>query len=127
MHLNISLLTEIQDELKRLRRKSGLPRAPTDTDLKDAAKALTRLQEVYALDVADLSSGNIMGLKTGAELNAKDTFYLGRFASNQDPVQALKWLEEAVLQVAQAEERAVNATVMMIQCRGCQRPSRLNR
>ena len=37
-----------------------------------------RLQEVYRLNVTEFSQGNIMGLQTGAELTAKDTFYLGR-------------------------------------------------
>ena len=42
-----------------------------------------------------------MGYHTGAELGAKDTFYLGRFAHTEDKNEvAIKWLEEAALQAA---------------------------
>ncbi len=61
--------------------------------------------------MTEFSRGNILGLQTGAELSAKDTFYLGRFAAtNDNPEVALRWLEETVLQVAAAPRLDENGT-----------------
>ena len=52
-----------------------------------------------------------MGYQTGAELNVKDTFYLGRTAHMQNkPEVAIKWLEEAALQAAADGGRIVEPT-----------------
>ena len=49
-----------------------------------------------------------MGFQTSAELDVKDTFYLGRYAHMQNkPEVAIKWLEEAALQAAADENSAV--------------------
>ena len=86
--------------------------APNEGDLIEAAKALNRLQETYRLDVGDFVRGNIAGQQTGAELNVKDAFYLGRFAAMNDaPGVALKWLEEAaVMAAASGTPTAANNT-----------------
>ncbi len=87
----------------------------TTKTLSSTLAFIFRLQEVYRLNVTEFSNGNIMGLQTGAELNAKDTFYLGRFAAtNDDPEVALRWLEETVLQVAAATKTDENGTVVEV-------------
>ncbi len=63
-------------DLKKVKNRYG--GLPTDSDLQGAAKALNRLQEIYKLNITEFSRGNILGLQTGAELDVKDTFYLGR-------------------------------------------------
>ena len=68
--------SETLSDLKKVKTKFG--GLPSDTDLQGAAKALNRLQEIYRLNVTQFSRGNILGLQTGAELDVKDTFYLGR-------------------------------------------------
>ena len=107
--------SETLGDLRRLRSRFGSPSSlPTETDLQGAAKAINRLQDMYRLNVSEFSQGKIAGMQTAAELTAKDTFYLGRYAAtNNDPQVALRWLEEAVLQVAAAEDHAeaANATV----------------
>ena len=56
-----------------------------------------------------------MGYQTGAELNVKDTFYLGRTAHMQNkPEIAIKWLEEAALQAAADGGRIVDETQVNI-------------
>ena len=92
-------LLEIIDEVRKLRNRYG--GFPGDQDLHGAAKALKRLQKMYQLNVSDFTHGNIMGFQTAAELDLKDTFYLGRFAAMQDsPDVALKWLQHAALEAA---------------------------
>ena len=70
------LISGTISELKRVKTKFG--GLPNDGDLQGAAKALNRLQEMYKFNVTQFSRGNILGIQTGAELEAKDTFYLGR-------------------------------------------------
>lgn len=95
--------------LSRVKNKYG--GAPGDQDLQGAARALNRLQAVYRFNVTEFSRGNIMGYQTSAELDAKDTFYLGRFAHTQNkPEIAIKWLEEAALQAAADENKRVDET-----------------
>ena len=65
------------------------------------AKTLIVVKYLFRFNVSEFSRGNIMGYHTGAELGAKDTFYLGRFAHTEDKNEvAIKWLEEAALQAA---------------------------
>ena len=64
-------------------------------------KTLIVVKYLFRFNVSEFSRGNIMGYHTGAELGAKDTFYLGRFAHTEDKNEvAIKWLEEAALQAA---------------------------
>jgi len=64
---------------------------------------LQRLQETYELDVAELAGGIIAGRATGAQLSAKDVFYVGRAAfAGGSHKSAQHWLEAAALQVAAA-------------------------
>ena len=64
-------------ELNRVKRKYG--GMPEEKDLQGAAKALNRLHDIYRFNISEFSQGNIMGLQTSAELDVKDTFYLGRY------------------------------------------------
>ena len=65
----------------------------------------------FRFNVTEFSSGNIMGYQTGAELDVKDTFYLGRFAHTQNkPEIAIKWLEQAALQAAADTSKRVDET-----------------
>ena len=73
-------ISETLSELKKVKSKYG--GLPNDGDLQGAAKALNRLQEMYKFNVSQFSRGNILGVQTGAELEAKDTFYLGRSIFN---------------------------------------------
>ena len=74
---------------------------PTNNDLTGAAKALVRLRSTYNLDLRQFSNGNILGLATEAQLNAKDSFFVGRFAYMAGHYyEAKKWLELAAFQVA---------------------------
>ena len=61
--------------------------------------------------MTEFSRGNIMGYQTGAVLDVKDTFYLGRFAHTQNkPEIAIKWLEQAALQAAADASNRVDET-----------------
>jgi hypothetical protein len=82
-----NFFSETLSDLKKVKTKFG--GLPSDTDLQGAAKALNRLQEIYRLNVTQFSRGNILGLQTGAELDVKDTFYLGRLGhfSNENDLQ----------------------------------------
>lgn len=44
---------------------------PDEEDLKGAAVALMRLQDVYKLDTKDIASGNIQGRKSAGELEGE--------------------------------------------------------
>merc|ERR1719464_582140 len=86
-------------ELKKLKHKYG--GMPTNNVLTGAAKALVRLRSTYNLDLRQFSNGNILGLPTEAQLNAKDSFFVGRFAYMAGHYyEAKKWLELAAFQVA---------------------------
>jgi len=94
-------------------------RFPDDEDLKGAAVALMRLQDVYKLETRDIASGNIQGRKSSGELEGKphhsfillnltldicdgyflahDCFELGRIAYNdRDYYHTLMWMQEAL-------------------------------
>lgn len=74
---------------------------PTNNDLTGAAKALIRLRSTYNIDLQKFSTGNILGLATEAQLNTKDSFFLGRYAYMAGQhYEAKKWLELAAFQVA---------------------------
>ena len=74
-----------------------------------------KLINISRFNVTEFSRGNIMGYQTSAELDAKDTFYLGRFAHTQNkPEIAIKWLEEAALQAAADENKRVDETQVRI-------------
>jgi len=86
-------------ELKKLKHKYG--GMPTNNDLTGAAKALIRLRSTYNIDLQKFSTGNILGLATEAQLNTKDSFFLGRYAYMAGQhYEAKKWLELAAFQVA---------------------------
>jgi len=86
-------------ELKKLKHKYG--GMPTNNDLTGAAKALVRLRSTYNLDLRQFSNGDILGLATQAQLNAKDSFFVGRFAYMAGQYyEAKKWLELTAFQVA---------------------------
>ena len=77
---------------------------PQDRDLQGAAKALIKLRSTYKFELEKFSQGNIHGLQTGAQLSAKDSFFLGKFAfSNGQFTEAQKWLEFTAWQLASAE------------------------
>ena len=77
---------------------------PQDRDLQGAAKALIKLRSTYKFELEKFSQGNIHGLQTGAQLSAKDSFFLGKFAfSNGQFTEAQKWLEFTAWQLAAAE------------------------
>jgi len=95
-------------ELKKLKHKYG--GMPTNNDLTGAAKALIRLRSTYNLDLRRFSEGNILGMATEAQLNTKDSFFLGRYAyMNGHYHEAKKWLDLAALQIA-AENSLHNET-----------------
>ena len=74
-------------------------------------KRVLTLLYAFRFNVTEFSRGNIMGYQTGAELDVKDTFYLGRFAHTQNkPEIAIKWLEQAALQAAADASKRVDET-----------------
>jgi len=84
---------------------------PQDRDLQGAAKALIKLRSTYKFELEKFSQGNIHGFQTGAQLSAKDSFFLGKFAfSNGQFTEAQKWLEFTAWQLAAAEESIQNST-----------------
>jgi len=89
-------------ELNKLKHRHG--GMPQDRDLQGAAKALIKLRSTYKFELEKFSQGNIHGLQTGAQLSAKDSFFLGKFAfSNGQFTEAQKWLEFTAWQLAAAE------------------------
>ena len=63
-------------KVRKIKRRSA--NLPSEADLQEAARTLTRLADVYSLDPEDLAAGSLMGLATGAALSTKDTYYLAR-------------------------------------------------
>jgi prolyl 4-hydroxylase len=69
---------------------------PRDEDLKGAAAALLRLQDVYALPTEHIAMGNIQGVQNSPILTAEECFELGRHAYvTKDYYHALLWMQEA--------------------------------
>lgn len=57
---------------------------------------MLRLQDVYHLDVRDLSRGEVGGAVTKAKLSAQDCLYLGKHTFNSGALsRSLEWFEEA--------------------------------
>ncbi|XP_041984197.1 prolyl 4-hydroxylase subunit alpha-1-like isoform X2 [Aricia agestis] len=70
---------------------------PTLEDLTGAAQALTRLQETYHLDVADLAEGRLNGVLYSSTMSAGDCFELGKALYNEkDYTNCLAWMTIAL-------------------------------
>merc|ERR1712066_380889 len=66
--------------------KSKHKKMPTEDDLKAAAKAINKLQDVYNIEPEKLVLGDIGEISTGAKLSLADTYYLARMAAvNNNP------------------------------------------
>jgi len=101
--------------MKKLRSRHG--KLPTEEDLKGAAKAINKLQDVYNLDPTKLVTGNIGELSTGATLGVKDTYYLARMAAvNNRPEVATGLVEQAIVQATKDQ----NATLGNVQLQNMQ-------
>ena len=83
--------------LKKKRLGSVIPR---EEDLHGAAQALIRLQDVYELDIRDLSKGDLGRNRqrqvTKARLSAQDCLFMGKHCFNSGSLaRSLEWFEEA--------------------------------
>ena len=83
--------------MKKKRLGSVIPR---EEDLHGAAQALIRLQDVYELDIRDLSKGDLGRNRqrqvTKARLSAQDCLFMGKHCFNSGSLaRSLEWFEEA--------------------------------
>lgn len=70
---------------------------PTDEDLHGAAEAISRLQEVYDLDISSFANGEILDKQTDVKLSAKDCFLIGKqFYKVKNYRFSRSWMEEAL-------------------------------
>lgn len=94
---------EVQFILKKKKLGTVIPR---DEDLHGAAQALIRLQDVYELDIRDLSKGDLgIGrnrVLTKAGLSAQDCLFMGKHCFNSGALaRSLEWFEEAWVMAGQ--------------------------
>ena len=73
---------------------------PREEDLHGAAQALIRLQDVYELDIRDISKGDLgsgrQRMVTKAQLSAQDCLFMGKHCFNSGALaRSLEWFEEA--------------------------------
>ena len=73
---------------------------PREEDLHGAAQALIRLQDVYELDIRDISKGDLgsgrQRMLTKAQLSAQDCLFMGKHCFNSGSLaRSLEWFEEA--------------------------------
>ena len=85
-------------KVRKIKRRSA--NLPSEADLQQAARTLTRLADVYSLNPEDLAAGSLMGLATGAVLSTKDTYYLARTAAMQEKPELAAGLAEAAIAMA---------------------------
>ncbi|CAB4058383.1 P4HA [Lepeophtheirus salmonis] len=79
---------------------------PTDEDLKGAASALIRLQEVYKINTRDMRNGRLNGVDYGPQLTAHDCFELGRQTYNEgDHYRTEIWMTEALSRYDEEDEK----------------------
>jgi len=89
--------------------KSKHRKLPTEEDLKAAAKAINKLQDVYSIEPDKLVMGNIGDISTGAELSLGDTYYLARMAAvNNNPGIATSLAEQAIVQATAAQNSSLS-------------------
>ncbi|XP_040578675.1 prolyl 4-hydroxylase subunit alpha-1 [Lepeophtheirus salmonis] len=82
---------------------------PTDEDLKGAASALIRLQEVYKINTRDMRNGRLNGVDYGPQLTAHDCFELGRQTYNEgDHYRTEIWMTEALSRYDEEDEKTVS-------------------
>jgi len=94
---------EVEFMLKKKKLGSVIPR---EEDLHGAAQALIRLQDVYELDIRDLSKGDLgIGRErvlTKAGLSAQDCLFMGKHCFNSGALaRSLEWFEEAWVMAGQ--------------------------
>jgi len=94
---------EVEFMLKKKKLGTLVPR---DEDLHGAAQALIRLQDVYELDIRDLSKGDLgIGRErvlTKAGLSAQDCLFMGKHCFNAGSLaRSLEWFEEAWVMAGQ--------------------------
>ncbi|ALC47624.1 PH4alphaMP, partial [Drosophila busckii] len=70
---------------------------PTSDDFVGTTLALTRLQQTYELDVAELASGMLQGVKYGTAMSWQDCFVLGQHLYQlRDYNNTLPWLRQSM-------------------------------
>jgi len=100
---------EVEFQLKKKKLGTSIPR---DEDLHGAAQALIRLQDVYELDIRDLSKGDLgIGRErviTKAGLSAQDCLFMGKHCFNSGALaRSLEWFEEAWVMAGQEGNRTL--------------------
>jgi len=89
--------SDVEFMLKKKRLGGVIPR---EEDLHGAAQALIRLQDVYELDIRDISKGDLgsgrQRMVTKAQLSAQDCLFMGKHCFNSGALaRSLEWFEEA--------------------------------
>ncbi|XP_064549963.1 prolyl 4-hydroxylase subunit alpha-2 isoform X1 [Drosophila montana] len=70
---------------------------PTQEDFVGTALAMTRLQQTYQLDVGELASGMLNGIKYGAAMSWQDCFVLGQHLySMRDFNNTVPWMQQSM-------------------------------
>ncbi len=84
-------------------------RWPSDEDLNGAAVGLTRLQDTYNLQAADLAEGKLNGVDYGPSLTGHDCFELGRQSyNNGDYTHTIQWMREALRKIDEDGDKSVD-------------------
>lgn len=74
---------------------------PSNKDVSGAAWGVTRLQEVYLLSTADITSGNIPSIRCTLSMTAEDCYTIAKQCYvNENYVHASEWLAETLLQLS---------------------------
>jgi len=100
-------------KVRKIKRRSA--NLPSESDLQEAARTLTRLADVYSLNPEDLAAGSLMGLATGAALSTKDTYYLARTAAMQEKPELAAGLAEAAIAMAARIQNSTGVQVGAMQ------------
>ena len=100
-------------KVRKIKRRSA--NLPSESDLQEAARTLTRLADVYSLNPEDLAAGSLMGRATGAALSTKDTYYLARTAAMQEKPELAAGLAEAAIAMAARVQNSTGVQVGAMQ------------
>ncbi|XP_061396385.1 prolyl 4-hydroxylase subunit alpha-1-like [Musca vetustissima] len=94
-------LTQQIESLKVYNETSKIPEdavtLPTDDDLRGAARGLSRLQQIYKLDITNFTRGYIKDRNYSSEMSAYNCYILGKsLYESKEYLAASEWLLEAL-------------------------------
>ncbi|XP_075161943.1 uncharacterized protein LOC142234657 [Haematobia irritans] len=101
--------SKIRDNIPQWKSKSNLLQLPTQKDFEESALALVRLQKTYNLDVSQVASGILNGVKYGNAMSWSDCLLLGQQLINAKAYnQTREWIKESMRRYHVETTTAVN-------------------